>query len=74
MCYNTAHAVPISDGKEECIRARQSTNVTVTLLGKIACEKEKERVSFFGNKQKSNTSKLKILTPLTKPSKLVIMT
>ena len=71
MCYNTAHGVPISHGKKECIDARQSTNATVTLLDKIAFEKEKKRVSLFGNKGKSETSKLKILTPLTKPKKLV---
>ena len=58
-------------GKKECICAKQSRDATVTLLDKIAYEKEKERVSLFGNKQKSKTSKLKTSTPLTKPKKLV---
>ena len=58
-------------GKKECISAKQSRDTTVTLLDKIAYEKEKERVSLFGNKQKSKTSKLKTSTPLTKPKKLV---
>ena len=58
-------------GKKECICAKQSRNATVTLLDKIAYEKEKERVSLFGNKQKSKTLMLKTSTPLTKPKKLV---
>ena len=58
-------------GQKECICAKQSRNATVTLLDKIAYKKEKEKVSLFGNKQKSKTSKLKTLTPLTKPKKLV---
>ena len=57
-------------GKKECICARKSKNATVTLLDKISYEKEMERVSLFGNKQKSKTSKLKTSTPLTKPKKL----
>ena len=58
-------------GKKECICAKQSRDATVTLLDKIAHEKETERVSLFGNKQKSKTLKLTTSTPLTKPKKLV---
>ena len=52
-------------GKKECICARKSRNATVTLLDKIAYEKEKERVSCL------TKLKLKTSTPLTKPKKLV---
>ena len=60
-------------GKKECICARQSPNATVTLHDKIAYEKKKERISSFGNKQKSTISDLKTLTPLIKPKKLVLL-